>query len=690
MTAFCLMRTYLNTNHIILRIVIVFCIMSWNLTKAEAQHSKSSFDFLLKKCAYWEYRNSDSLKVYTAKMAEIATEESDQIAYQVYFNARTSTTKETFLDQINDAINRAKKVRNKCLEINATYTFAMVHLARKSHFDSALSILKILKPETRENADCIWEPSLLEGYILYSMARLYLYKGNYALAAKSASKMLEIAKRDSFQTVESYAYQILGAGYGYLSDTSNVLLSKEEAEQNFSFSQEYLRQGAVLSHKLGKLSSAAANYGNLAELLQSRPGKSDSVIYYLDKAIALNKKTGNVRLLQTNYMTMSQVYFSLADFEKSLDFGEEAYRLAFEVNQKKTIADASFNLYRIRNESQPNRVQLSNLYEALRIAEEIDYGDVILKANRALFEEALKKTDSSNALKYYLKYRVELDSNFRKEQYADIQELKTYYETEKKEQQISNLEQEALIADLQIKQQRFLLLASTFLLLIGLTTGYAFYRNRNLKAEKRRLVVEQRLLRSQMNPHFLFNALSSVHGYIYEGDKKQAAEYLSMFSELTRDILVYSAKELILLDEELATLKKYVQLQQLRFPHINYLMDLSEEVDAESLLIPPLILQPFVENAVEHGFGNASGGTITVTVEQAQQHLHVTIQDDGVGLGEKSASNEQMHAVKITEERIRLLAGMKKLPEVLRLEDRQKRGEKGVLVTLILPILEAV
>ena len=107
------------------------------------------------------------------------------------------------------------------------------------------------------------------------------------------------------------------------------------------------------------------------------------------------------------------------------------------------------------------------------------------------------------------------------------------------------------------------------LLLVLLGFGLIFYRNRTLASRQAQLLLEQRLFRAQMNPHFLYNALTSIHGFIFEGDRKQAAEYLSTFSALTREILSNTSTDITSLQKELQTLKKYMEIQQLRFPTVN-------------------------------------------------------------------------------------------------------------------------
>lgn len=163
-------------------------------------------------------------------------------------------------------------------------------------------------------------------------------------------------------------------------------------------------------------------------------------------------------------------------------------------------------------------------------------------------------------------------------------------------------------------------------------------RNNNLKEEKNKL--EQDLkqsmmssIKSQMNPHFLFNALNTIQSYIYTNDKENASQYLGKFSELTRMILDLSNKEIVSLAEEIKSLKLYVELEQLRFEDkLKYEFIIDENLSIETAFIPSMLIQPYIENAIKHGLlHQKSPWDLLIKFTQNGNGVDVIVDDNGVG-----------------------------------------------------------
>lgn len=171
-------------------------------------------------------------------------------------------------------------------------------------------------------------------------------------------------------------------------------------------------------------------------------------------------------------------------------------------------------------------------------------------------------------------------------------------------------------------------------------------------------------LRSQMNPHFIFNCLNSIKLYATENDSEKASNYLTKFSKLIRLVLENSRSERVTLHNELETLRLYIELEAMRFKHkLSFRIDVDAGIDGQFMEIPPLLIQPYVENAIWHGLMHKpEGGTVWVHVKQVDDSLlHITITDDGVGraraadLKSKSASHRKSFGLKMTSERIALV-----------------------------------
>jgi Histidine kinase len=175
---------------------------------------------------------------------------------------------------------------------------------------------------------------------------------------------------------------------------------------------------------------------------------------------------------------------------------------------------------------------------------------------------------------------------------------------------------------------------------------------------------EMAALRSQMNPHFIFNCLNSIQFFTAQNDAERASDYLTKFSRLIRLVLENSKSEKVTLANELETLRLYIEMEAMRFQQkVRYEIQIHDNIDTESVEIPPLLLQPFVENAIWHGLMHKEdGGTVTVSAQQPRpDYLRVQITDDGVGRQKaaeyksKSATKNKSLGMKLTADRIELI-----------------------------------
>ncbi len=175
---------------------------------------------------------------------------------------------------------------------------------------------------------------------------------------------------------------------------------------------------------------------------------------------------------------------------------------------------------------------------------------------------------------------------------------------------------------------------------------------------------EMTALRAQMNPHFIFNCLNSIKLYTLENDSQTASEYLTIFSQLIRLVLENSRSEKVTLQKELETLRLYIQLEAMRFKDkVKYQVNVAPEIDQQYIDIPPLLLQPYVENAIWHGLMHKKeGGNIVIDVTLPTEHcLQIEITDDGIGrvlaaaYKSKSATRQKSFGLKMTSERIDII-----------------------------------
>jgi LytS/YehU family sensor histidine kinase len=181
--------------------------------------------------------------------------------------------------------------------------------------------------------------------------------------------------------------------------------------------------------------------------------------------------------------------------------------------------------------------------------------------------------------------------------------------------------------------------------------------------QQQKTELEMQALRSQMNPHFIFNSLNSINRFILQNNKAQAAEYLTKFSKLVRLILQNSQASMISLESELESLALYLDLEALRFDRrFGYKISVPKDLDIEELKVPPLIIQPYAENAIWHGLMHKEEkGQLDIEVSQENDFLYLRIADDGIGrikaaaLSSKSATRHKSLGLKITSDRIAIL-----------------------------------
>jgi LytS/YehU family sensor histidine kinase len=218
--------------------------------------------------------------------------------------------------------------------------------------------------------------------------------------------------------------------------------------------------------------------------------------------------------------------------------------------------------------------------------------------------------------------------------------------------------------------------------------------NKHIELQKQSAELEMQALRAQMNPHFIFNCLSSINRFILKNEGKTASNYLTRFSRLMRMVLMNSQKSLISLDDELQMLEIYLEMERLRFKDsFDYAITFLNVVESDNIFIPPLLLQPFCENAIWHGLMNKEGqGRLDIELSMEDNILNCVIRDNGVGrekaeeLKSKTAEKEKSMGLKITTERLALLNKEKGIHTYYDIEDLKDENGNATGTKVILRI----
>lgn len=310
----------------------------------------------------------------------------------------------------------------------------------------------------------------------------------------------------------------------------------------------------------------------------------------------------------------------------------------------------------------------------------------------------LKATSRGNIHQYGPAYHALSDAFREYKSYADssyakeVKELEEQYADREKDQQISTLAKDKETA-LQLNRQQRIITIGAFTLfgVLGLS-GILFYRRSKLKDQFDQMDLEQRFLRSQMEPHFLFNVLGVLQRFIRSDQKEKSINYLSSFANLLRTNLENSRKTYVPLTDEISALKSYLNMQSMgQDSNFDYVMDIFEDEEMDDIFIYPMIIQPFVENAVQHGIKNLSyRGKLQISILKYEDYLECIIEDNGVGLPPSAGPVKDTNpgksslAIQITRERLALLSRKTKKDFTLLLQNRE---EAGTIVRIRIPYL---
>lgn len=243
------------------------------------------------------------------------------------------------------------------------------------------------------------------------------------------------------------------------------------------------------------------------------------------------------------------------------------------------------------------------------------------------------------------------------------------------------------------------LIAIVFVLILAY-----WYITRRIKAtERRRSEIKQKIaesemkaLRSQMNPHFIFNALNSIQRFIIKNDKIQASNYLSKFATLVRSVLENAQYSDVVLEDEMKALNLYLELEALRFKSkMEYNIEIEDNIDPKELKIPSMLIQPFVENAIKHGIlHKKNGGRVDIKIRIEDSMLICVIEDDGVGrkkaqeLKDKQKHTHQSLGMQVTQERLDILNAQRANKVSIKISDLhdEKNEASGTRVEIFTPI----
>ena len=403
--------------------------------------------------------------------------------------------------------------------------------------------------------------------------------------------------------------------------------------RDYKAAENYFKRALIYERASGSNLGLAINYANLGIAYEER-GKFDEAIYNYEKSLYHNNLMDSDlgRVICNN--SLGQVYLKQGNPTLALKLIESTIETAKSIGDKFYISLAYINLGWANSELGRHTEGEKYLLAGMNMAKENDFKQFLSMAYLHLSDLNAAIDNYKKALEFQRLSQKVQEEYLNEANHKYVSDLIMKYDSEQKKNTINLLEQQNIFAAKELDQSRksfILVLAVFFLFLILL---FILYRHYHLKSQKRTLSAEQKLMRSQMNPHFIFNALLSIRIYLQNHNVTEAMEYLNQFSKLIRSILSSSLEKEISLDEELETMRLYINIENIRFCNeIDYHLNIDPEINLKAIKIPSLILQPFVENAIWHGLQSKEGyKKLDISISKKNSNfVNITIADNGIG-----------------------------------------------------------
>ncbi len=554
--------------------------------------------------------------------------------------------------EIEQSLLRSKEFMHKNLDSSMYYSNKALYLSKSIANDTLLaksnlqkSSLLIFKKGFSE-ADSLLQnnlskelPKHIEGQTWHNLGTIQYYKQDFEKALSIYLKAAKILEKSNNQKLLVNTYTNIGSINASLKYYDNALNYFEKALPLSEFNESIRLQILV------NLSTIYYDQKLFKKYLESA-----------GNAEKLAKKYNAKRMLSVLYSNLSNYYAEEGSaYNKAIAYGKEGIKLKKELNIQNTIGFTYNNLGYSYLKKEEYSKAIAYLDSAMPGAQGLlkTYIYNNLKKSYAGLKD-YKKAMHYADLKDQLK-----DSITNEKQKEKVAELTEKFESEKKQQQIDILDTKNELQAFTIKQQKtFLVILLVFGLLV-LVLGYFGFKNYKTKQQLDTVLLQQKLRKTQLNPHFLFNALQSIQNFIYQNDKEKSSSYLASYSKLIRLVLEKSDQNFISVEDDKLALESYLNLQQLTHNNsFSYHIEIDEEVDEDFDRLPSLITQPFVENAVLHGLKDIPEGTITVRYHKKNNTLCVSIIDNGNGIKTKKDDAKKLHksmSMGIIEEQLKHL-----------------------------------
>lgn len=516
-----------------------------------------------------------------------------------------------------------------------------------------------------------------------TLGTIHLKSGNLDLALKSYLSAVDYYKAQDNRKQLTILYNNIGIIYFNLNDLKKA--------------RSFFELVIDLCDELGDTRLCENSYQNIANIYGDEL-KYDKSIHYNQCALEIVSGNNDLVSVERIYSNMAYTYFLMKDFPKSIQYSHKSLEVFSRKHEDLNTIEA--NTYHTLGLAYLEQNDFKKSREYLTIAHEVgtrlNYISNLPDFEFGLYTYHDRVGDYQKALSYYKDYVDARDLVSGSKIRSNVSEVETAYFTLKKEQAMNALE---------LKKQKEQEKLESRIYLFGLIAGafgilfLAFVqRQKRVIAENKEQLSKNKYdsLRSQMNPHFIFNTINGVQSQILKSDKLEAYNHLNKFADTIRLMLDNSTRSFIKFEKEVELIKHYVLLESVRFnDKFSFKIDVENYLRELNPRIPAMILQPIVENAIIHGLSNKKeAGHLSIEFRLGGKCVHCTIEDDGIGRREamkiksKKIDNHLSIATENTAQRVQLLHKLGYKKSDINYKDlyNTNNNPAGTRVEIILPI----
>lgn len=518
--------------------------------------------------------------------------------------------------------------------------------------------------------------------------------GEREQAIKLHEKTLAYGRSHGFRHKESTVLSNLAKDYGGTGDTKKAITLYHEAvkvaqEINDSMQlggalqglgQTYSRSGypeeaikycsqaaGILLNKK-RYATLRWSYNNIAASYMALSEFDSAYRYVWLTRMAYDSATGGAPPEAEFYINMALVSDSLSRKDSAAYYYKKAVEAALRSNDH-TALESAYSYLAVKEEAAGNIGKAIQYYkEVLILTEKYHNLEGSISTTGSLARLYAKNKDYYNAYNYALKEAAFREDYINQEKINAVTALNAKFEKQQLQYEFEKNTAAAELANQKKIAKRNMLLYGfiALALLLGAVIIFVvkYFRQKAVITANRNEQLKQRLLLTQMNPHFIFNSVDNIQSLIYSNKNEEAINYLTKFSKLTRQILENSRENYISLDEELHMLDNYMNIQKLLYNNnFTHKVTVDDRIDPETVLLPPMLTQPFIENAIRHGLKNKKeGGVIDVRFYMKDDLLFFEVTDNGTGLVEKERTEGQRSlSTQIIKERLESIASKKNI-----------------------------